>query len=78
MYELFEDNLEARIAGGRLLWWDRLIVAANSLRALEYLHAGSAGMEPMAHRDVKSANILLRGGRGASPAQRAETLNPKP
>ncbi|XP_042465207.1 probable LRR receptor-like serine/threonine-protein kinase At1g05700 [Zingiber officinale] len=53
-----QDHLRGRANSARALSWrQRLQMAIDSARGLEYLHKGCK--PPLVHRDVKSGNILL-------------------
>ncbi|XP_042459750.1 senescence-induced receptor-like serine/threonine-protein kinase isoform X4 [Zingiber officinale] len=53
-----QDHLRGRANSARALSWrQRLQMAIDSARGLEYLHKGC--QPPLVHRDVKSGNILL-------------------
>lgn len=63
-----EDALEIGLGGGaslsaksgsvRLPWMCRLSIACDTARGLAYLHTADRS-QPLVHRDVKSANVLL-------------------
>ncbi|CAI5465354.1 unnamed protein product [Closterium sp. Yama58-4] len=51
-----------------LTWTERLVVAVDVARGVEYLHSLAGGRDSIVHRDLKPANVLLDGRRRAKVA----------
>jgi interleukin-1 receptor-associated kinase 4 len=51
-------SLNAKTGSVRLPWMCRLSIACDTARGLAYLHTADRS-QPLVHRDVKSANVLL-------------------
>jgi len=64
VYELMDGSLDTRLEQGPTLsWQNRIAIAMQAASGLAYLHRGTTF--PLAHMDVKSANVLLREEGGA-------------
>ncbi|CAI5977121.1 unnamed protein product [Closterium sp. NIES-64] len=51
-----------------LTWTERLVVAVDVARGVEYLHSLAGGRDSIVHRDLKPANVLLDSRRRAKVA----------
>eukprot|EP00246_Nothoceros_aenigmaticus_P015775 TRINITY_DN6800_c0_g2_i1.p1 TRINITY_DN6800_c0_g2~~TRINITY_DN6800_c0_g2_i1.p1 ORF type:complete len:599 (-),score=78.09 TRINITY_DN6800_c0_g2_i1:729-2525(-) len=61
LYEYMDGgDLRARLddSANPLNWRERLSVALDAAKGLEYLHTGASSL-PIIHRDIKASNILL-------------------
>ncbi|KAM0026934.1 putative protein kinase RLK-Pelle-CrRLK1L-1 family [Helianthus debilis subsp. tardiflorus] len=56
----FNGSLEKYLNSNTLTWVQRLKICVGAARRLEYLHNPLDTQQRVLHRDVKSANVLLR------------------
>ncbi|MFS7909270.1 putative protein kinase RLK-Pelle-LRR-I-1 family [Helianthus anomalus] len=54
-------SLDKHLSNASLTWTKRLEICIDIVRGLAFLHKGAPTNEMVIHRDIKSANILLKG-----------------